>query len=584
MKRIYVTALFIATCAISMAQQKVAQNHGQAIPYYTESASEKGFVIWSEDFASGLPASWTNTTLSGPVDWKHTTVGHTGGYPTASLESATNANGWMIVDSDADNFSGGGAEDCHLLTDTIDCTGYTNVKLEFQQMFRRWTADITTIRVTVDGGATYTDFVINSTVDQTGTPNPDFVNIDISTAIIASPSTVQIEFWWQGAWDYGWQIDDIAVKEIDSDDVLMKNEAFNSFVEFYKTPLNHVMAMDFSTQVENIGLNGQTNVLMDVDVNDGAGSVFSGTSNTIATLAAGVTDSVGVAATFTPSALGTYTVTYAASQDETDLDLSNNVKASAFEVTDTVYALDNGNFSGEWWNQDTQGLGSDPYHIGAAFEINDNDLVTSISFYVGPNTVVGSTVIAELYEYDAVGAIWPINTVAESDIFDIDAANIGGWVTIPLLNNYAVTSGTPVMASIYHFGGNNIVYVGYSTNTAPGYTVSADDPNTAWSGQPRCPMIRLNLANNVNEIEENAAHDVSVYPNPVNDQLNVNVTALDADAQITLVDISGKVVYTSNMIAGSTQLVIDVQNLASGIYELTIANEAGISTKKISVK
>jgi hypothetical protein len=585
MKKIYLSTFLLAICAISAAQTKVAQTHGESLPYYNQAPESKGFVIWSEDFsAGGVPSGWTNTTVAGPVDWKYTTVGHTGGFPTAALESTSAADGWMIVDSDADNFSGGGVEDSQLLTDTIDCTGYTNVKLEFQQMFRRWVADVTTVRVTTDGGSTYTDYIINTGIDQSGTPNPDYVNIDISAAIAPSPSTVQICFWWQGNWDYGWQIDDIAVKEIDTDDVLMKNEAFSSAAEFYMTPLNHAMALNFTSDVENIGLNAQTNVLMNVDVSDGSSSVFNGTSNTVLTLAPGATDSLGLAATFTPASIGTYTVTYTASQDETDLDLSNNVKMSSFEVTDTVYALDNGIYGGEWWNQDTQGLGSDPFHLGTAFEINEDDIATSISVYIGPNTVAGATIILELYEYDAAGEAFPVNTVAESDIYDVVAADIGTWITVPLQSNYQVTSGTPVMASVYHFGGPNVVYVGYSTNTAPGYTFSADDPNSAWSGQPRCPMIRLNLANGVNEVEETADHGLSVYPNPGSDKITLSIGQLDSDAIVSIIDMTGKVVYSAIMTSGAKQMEIDVQGLAAGFYELTIESDAGISSKKVSVK
>lgn len=582
MKKLYFFTLMLTTCSLGLAQQKVAQTHGESKPYYSPAPSAKGTVIWSEDFASGIPSTWTNTTIAGPVDWKYTTVGHTGGFPTAALESSTANNGWIIVDSDADNFSGGGAEDSHLLTDTIDCTGFTNVKLEFQQMFRRWMADITTVRVTTDGGATFTDFVLNGTVDQTGTPNPDYVNIDISTAIAASPSTVQIEFWWQGNWDYGWQIDDIAVKEIDSSDVLMKNEAFHSVVEYYMTPLNHAMPMDFSADVENIGLTVQTNVMMNVDVNDGASSVFSGTSNIIPTLAPSTTDSMGVTTTFTPAAIGSYDITYTVSQDQTDLDLSNNLRLGSFEITDTIYAVDNGIYGGEWWNQDTQGLGSDPYHIGAAYEMNDNDVITSISVYIGPSTVPNSTIVVELYEWD--GTQFPVASVAESDIFDITASDIDGWVTVPLQSNYSASSGTPVLASVYHTGGSNIVYIGYATNTAAGYTLSADDPLTAWSGQPRCPMIRLNMANGVNEVVENDVHEVVVYPNPADDQFTVNVAQLNSDASVSVIDITGKAVYTGTIFSGANQLTIDVQNFASGIYELTIENNAGISSKKVRVQ
>jgi len=582
MKTFILSLFLISACGMVISQQKTAQAHGESIPYFTDAPTTKGFVIWSEDFASGIPASWTNTTVSGPVDWKYTTVGHTGGYPTAALESSSAGNGWIIIDSDADNFSGGGAEDSHLLTDTIDCTGYANVKLEFQQMFRRYLADVTTVRVTIDGGTTFTDWVLNSTVDNSGTPNPDYVNIDISAAIAASPSTVQIEFWWQGAWDYGWQIDDVAVKEIDTNDVLMKNETFNTAIEYYMTPLNHVIPHDFTAQVENIGLADQTNVFMSVDVNDGTSSVFSDTSNVIGALATSTVDSLGISNTFTPAAMGTYTVSYQVEQDETDLDLSNNSKVNSFEVTDTVYAADNGIYGGEWWNQDTQGLGSDPYHIGVAYEIMENDIATSVSVFVGPGTDIGSYMTVELYEY--TGTEFSIAASEESDIVDLDATNIGTWVTIPLLSNFTVTAGVPVLASVFHGGGMNIVYVGYGTNSAPGYTLSADDPNTGWLGQPRCAMIRLNLANGVNEIAEANETSVSIYPNPAKDRVQVNCSELETNAKVVLTDLTGKVVYTNSLSAGTTNFEINVNGLSAGMYGFSLLSEKGTVSKRICIR
>ena len=582
MKTFILSLFLISACGMVISQQKTAQAHGESIPYFTDAPTTKGFVIWSEDFASGIPASWTNTTVSGPVDWKYTTVGHTGGYPTAALESSSAGNGWIIIDSDADNFSGGGAEDSHLLTDTIDCTGYANVKLEFQQMFRRYLADVTTVRVTIDGGTTFTDWVLNSTVDNSGTPNPDYVNIDISAAIAASPSTVQIEFWWQGAWDYGWQIDDVAVKEIDTNDVLMKNETFKTAIEYYMTPLNHVIPHDFTTQVENIGLADQTNVFMSVDVNDGTSSVFSDTSNVIGALATSTVDSLGISNTFTPAAMGTYTVSYQVEQDETDLDLSNNSKVNSFEVTDTVYAADNGIYGGEWWNQDTQGLGSDPYHIGVAYEIMENDIATSVSVFVGPGTDIGSYMTVELYEY--TGTEFSIAASEESDIVDLDATNIGTWVTIPLLSNFTVTAGVPVLASVFHGGGMNIVYVGYGTNSAPGYTLSADDPNTGWLGQPRCAMIRLNLANGVNEIAEANETSVSIYPNPAKDRVQVNCSELETNAKVVLTDLTGKVVYTNSLSAGTTNFEINVNGLSAGMYGFSLLSEKGTVSKRICIR
>jgi len=316
----FTSLLMLAAIGSGFAQNtKTVQRHGESLPavWYNQNQT-KGAVIFSEDFASGIPATWDNTTVSGPVDWKATTVGHTGDYPTASLQSTTSSNGWILVDSDADNFSGGGVEDAQLTTPIIDCSGFANVKVEFQQMFRRWQQDTTTIRITTDGGTTFTDYQINQTITQAGTDNPDFVNIDITSAIVGDPTNVQVQFRWQGAWDYGWQIDDFAVKEIDPNDIIIKKTSLSEDVTYYKVPSSQVQPLFFNAFAENIGFNEQTNVVLDVDVNDGTGSVFTGASAATALLAVGTSDSLAVSTTFSPTAIGNYDVAFNVAQTEMD--------------------------------------------------------------------------------------------------------------------------------------------------------------------------------------------------------------------------------------------------------------------------
>ena len=136
-----------------------------------ETAVERAGPLWSEDFNGGVPAGWNIVTTGNPaVEWKYTTVGHTGDYPTAALESTTAANGWMIVDSDADNFSGGPNEDTKLASPMIDNSGSpfpANVMLGFEQMMREWQSETTTISVSSDS-TNWTDFIINEGIGQGG--------------------------------------------------------------------------------------------------------------------------------------------------------------------------------------------------------------------------------------------------------------------------------------------------------------------------------------------------------------------------------------------------------------------------------
>lgn len=572
MKKIYLCCASLFLAFSSFSQLKQAQFKGAYLPDPSvthDIAPRGGTVIWEEDFAGGIPADWMVSTVNGPVNWKHTMVGHTGNFPTAALSSTTSSNGWAIVDSDADNFSGGGAENSRLISSRIDLTGYNNVKLEFQQMFRRWQSDVTTVQISLDS-VTWTDYVINTTITQTGTPNPDYVNIDLS-ALAGNEDSVWIAFWWQGEWDYGWQIDDIAFKEILDNDLLMKNESFGTSVEYYMVPQNQVQPFIFSTDVENIGLFSQTGITLDVTVNDGSSNVYSGSSSSIASLGSFTQDSLGLNSAFTPSALGNYAISFAVNQNETDDAPSNNTKVKNMQVTDTVYALDNNNYIGQWYNLESAANNSNAYVIGGAYDIFTTDIATSISVFIGNNSEVGATYVLRLYEFN--GTDW--TQFQETDIATLDAGDIGNWVTLNLLSSVTLTSGSTYMAALEHFGGPDYIYVGYSSNTNRGYTLSSDDGIT-FNGQPRNAMIRLNFGQPLG-IEEESILATSVYPNPATDRLMIQLNDLN-NVNAELIDVTGKVVLTSVL---NNNAELNVADIARGIYTLRLSHESSVQTLQV---
>ncbi len=567
-------ALGLSLVSYAQSSNKVAQRGGVIPAIIHTNAPSRGAVIFSEDFASGIPATWDNTTISGPVDWKYTTVGHTGDYPTQSLLSTTSSNGWILVDSDADNFSGGGAEDARLTTPFIDCSAYTNVKIEFQQMFRRWQQDITTVRVSVDSGYNWVEYEINQSVTQSGTDNPDYVNIDISADIASNPDSVLVQFWWQGAWDYGWQIDDFAVKEIDPNDVLIKKTSLSEDVTYYQVPETQVQALNFSAFAENVGYTGQTNVQLDVDVDNGSGSVFNNSSNPLATLAPGASDSLYLVSTFTPSGIGMYDVTMMLSQTETDDVLSNNEMVLNFEVTDTIYAIDNGVYGGQWWDLDDGAGSSNPFEIGAVYEVVADEWASSSSVFIGDNSDVGVAFELNIYEYNAGSQTYDLITTTET--YAVTSGDLGDWVTLRFVNDVELTAGMDYLVTMVHYGGPESLYIGYGTNSSfRGSTLTYDYDQAAWSNQPRTPMIRLNLGEVGLSVEENAV-EVNMYPNPTRGLLNLSLTEGDLE-HVALYDLNGKLVLKGK----STQL--DISELSNGTYTIEVVTSKGTS-KQLIVK
>ena len=74
--------------------------------------------------------------------------------------------------------------------------------------------------------------------------------------------------------------------------------------------------------------------------------------------------------------------------------------------------------------------------------------------------------------------------------------------------------------------------------------------------------------------------EIVVYPNPVTDILNINITnAQDNETQASLFDNAGRLVHTKNLISGTN--TIDMTRFSKGVYLLTLKNNSGIQNIKI---
>lgn len=168
-----------------------------ASPVPTASPSPPPPVIFSENFAGGLPVDWT--VIDGYDDGYTWTDGNPGGRSSSSLEPP-----FMIVDSD---WSGERPMDEELITPPIDCRGYGSVKLRFSHYFRYYSygdREKGDVDISVDGGpwqnlARYTATSSGSRV------------IDISAYADQKPD-IRIRWrYYDVEWEWYWGVDSVIV-------------------------------------------------------------------------------------------------------------------------------------------------------------------------------------------------------------------------------------------------------------------------------------------------------------------------------------------------------------------------------------
>lgn len=82
----------------------------------------------------------------------------------------------------------------------------------------------------------------------------------------------------------------------------------------------------------------------------------------------------------------------------------------------------------------------------------------------------------------------------------------------------------------------------------------------------------------IGEVEENIS--IRLFPNPASDKLFVET---DCDVQeVSLINALGQVVYSNNHITGN-QIVIDLDNYASGLYIVNVRNSNGTTSRRVNV-
>ena len=86
--------------------------------------------------------------------------------------------------------------------------------------------------------------------------------------------------------------------------------------------------------------------------------------------------------------------------------------------------------------------------------------------------------------------------------------------------------------------------------------------------------------------QETGISDLSVYPNPATNFVNVDLTSEAQNISVSIVDMSGKVLYNDvfSHNGGTQNYKVPVTELANGIYFLNLDTPTGKVVRKIVVR
>ncbi|NOQ74709.1 MAG: T9SS type A sorting domain-containing protein [Crocinitomix sp.] len=577
--------------------EKYAPNAITTIDGRTANLDADRAIYYEEDFDAGF-GGWADAIATGPAGFKLTDIGHENDpentFQIPTLASSTPTQ-WVILDSDGDGTSYDVAEEASLTSPMLDLTGATGafVALTFEQFFAEWqpaeTSDHCYVAISTDGDE-WTEVEINEGVGREARANPELMSWDITDIIAGAEATVWIRFRWEGAWNYGWQLDNIKVEDINESDIQMVTSyrTYDAGIVFSQVAELHAREFIVGGIIKNVGHIEQTNVGFDYAIVGPDGSVVAtGTSaDVIPSLFNGEQDTLFEATGYTPDEIGNYTVSWFATADDEDGDESDNaMEDDHFWLTEFTMALDYD--GGPVVETENWPLKTGEGYFGNLMTFMTEDVVTAMEIKLANHSEnEGEVILGAIWEFPEGGSEWGL--VFQTDDYSIQPDDIGNFVTMDMEEFDVFPTSTYAFCAYQYSDGPMPLFerqgdIGF--NNVQGF----DDEFLARGFFDRlAPIVRVRLNEGEVSIDEDSNPEFfAFYPNPATDLLNVSLALNNSEnTVINVVDIAGKIVNTIQLgaVNGTTQITVPLDNMTAGVYFIELVNSNGKQVKKFVKK
>jgi hypothetical protein len=611
MKKVLLSAVILASSVMANAQKAPKLATFQDLvkaPIHAGSiaSNEKalGVTIWSDDFST--PANWTvdNNGQTGiDFGWNINSASD-GWWASSGINSTSGGNYAELVNGDPTASPASQALNVvYTLTtatpiDVATLGGTNQVSLEFKQFGARFN-DLQEMLISTDGTTWVSvgdnlDKSVLSAAGGSAYTNPDLKSLNLAPFLTAAPSQLWIRFQWTtnypnsatnpNVWiTYGWYIDDVKLVTNPTNDLAVTGSDWGSVgLHYYQIPTAQVAPIDFSADIFNGGVNNQTNVKLNVNVNNGA---FVGSSAPVS-IASLDTLNVTVATQFTPAAtVGSYTVTRNITADSTDDVAANNAMSDiTFNVSNFIYARDNNVVSGSTSN------GPDGFEAGNLYDIFQDALLKAINVRLPGGTngaTVGTEIYTKLYSIDPVSGDFVYES--ESAPIILAANNLNTNLVIELDPYVNVTAGTTYLAVVGSYtGGLRVSNAGTSPDQTSFFLDGNDITTSTLFYQNSTPYVRLNFDPVLGTEEIEQVQQAVIMPNPSNGAASLQFDLLNAsDVTVSVIDVTGKEVQNSTMnqlTSGTHNVDLESAKWTSGVYFVNISSNGSVLTKKFVKK
>ncbi len=616
--------------------------------------------VWNCDFEGTQTWAFGNDAAEGVTNWSVVTVAT---YPTSLGElgqgwylfplnpgdTAYNETPehWALVDYITPLINGGTqamAEKAYIEFSDIDLTSTTSPKISFISTFRRLNSVHCYVKVSIDGGATWTDHEIFTEIPSNG--NHEIYRREVLIPEAGGRNEVKVRFEMDyekeqasNQMGYGWNLDDIKIFETAQNNLTAvygrmsmfgyldyrnipenywtnitdpqerRDYAYQIYDPYAQSPRQNWITSAgygaFNIEVENNGAAAAT-PSVNVKVTAPSGTViYDKTVTGTHALASTEGDTLDLATideenmsnstifwfdaeTEEDIELGRYTVTYYVFEEGAeDADPSDNTIEQYFDITSNNYSKSyvepTTSASVNNWTISASG---DEFGTEFIYYYEPEDIM-SADLFIDGRTTIGTSVQAVLYHIDEEGE----RIVARSsDIYEVTEEMLDTWTNLPFLNEYYLTFDDDnqykqviLTAKVMWDNDDDDIYLGASdVLTTIGHN-SYEFFSEYNDGTWYYGGDDIAITLHEGEgINVNAAEaEASNFSMYPNPSNGIVNFANVENATIEVYNMMGQVVATVNN--ASENASIDLSNVANGNYVVRIVKDGATSTSKLNI-
>lgn len=623
MKKVYIAILTIGFASwgysqkvdnsVLIANKKIATEESKSSNTSGSTQKAGGDVVWTDDFSD--PSTWVMDNagqVSVSPDFYGWDIGTTeqSWLFTTVINSTSGGNFAELNNGVPDATPSQAIGVVYTLTTAapIDVNtlsgGPNNYMLEFQQYGARF-YEAQEIYISVDSinwilVGSNNDIEMYTATSGAPYANPTTKSINLSGFIPGGTNSLWIRFSWTSefptstdpnAWvAYGWMIDDVRIIEAYTDAFKMSKVFTGDIVnawDYYSTPTTQAISTMVGVAISNEGGVAQSKAI-DINIDLGGSSVYSGTTPSVL-YAPGESDTVWFDTGFIPTTIGLYTITATLPADEitTNKSLSEN-----FETTNYIYGHNHPLGATKISFSDEALIG-----MGNIYEAHSNQLLKGIDVAFASGTTAGIIVHVAVYEMVTL-SVQDVNNFVVTDLqYEMPVpVNTSTYTTIVFPSPYTLEAGKTYFAMLTteQTADDKMAIKtslkGDDDNSTVFYGPFATDGNSYnFNGWGQAVAVSLNFDPGLGIAENNSPVSLgAIYPNPTNGETTINYTLANAtDVTVAIVDVSGRVIYTSkngNQLAGEHTLTVDAASFANGVYHVNIITEGSTVTTKFIKK